>query len=317
MDKRFKKMNNVVEHYEDDEIPADWEFPNLPTAKKLDDEIVVTLKHVQKVYELSGREESVTALEDIHVYPGSEFYPVRRGEFVMLRGPSGGGKTTLLNILGTIDKATAGTVEILGQPVDVHSTDAYLSQLRLEKIGFVFQTFNLLATMSAFENVELPMIILGKMSEKEIKQRAAHLLKLVGLQDRMNHLPSELSGGEQQRVTIARALANEPELLLLDEPTGDLDTKNTIEVMDLLLDINNKHKTTCVMVSHNPDVECYADRILYIADGKFVKQAVNIRQTKLIYDQYIKFVNEQHTTSVEKDVEEEQEIEDQIEKLHL
>jgi putative ABC transport system ATP-binding protein len=214
-----------------------------------------------------------------------------RGEFIMLRGPSGGGKTTVLNILGTIDRPTGGSVEILGSPVDSSSTDSYLSKLRLEKIGFVFQTFNLLATMSAFENVELPMIVLGKYSTSDIKKRTKELLTLVGLKDRMNHLPSELSGGEQQRVTIARALANDPELLLLDEPTGDLDTRNTIEIMDLLLAINIKDRTTCVMVSHNPDIECYADRIFYLADGKFVKQAINVQQTKLIYETYLMHIN--------------------------
>lgn len=211
----------------------------------------------------------------------------------MLRGPSGGGKTTLLNLLGTIDLPTSGTIEILGSPVDETSSDAYLSKLRLERIGFVFQTFNLLATLSALEAVELPMIVAGKMSQKEITARAKELLTLVGLRDRMGHLPSELSGGEQQRVTIARALANSPELLLLDEPTGDLDTKNTIEIMDLILDINIKHKTTCVCVSHNPDIECYADRILYLEDGQFCKQVLNVRQTRLVYDVYIAYVNNQ------------------------
>jgi putative ABC transport system ATP-binding protein len=252
-------------------------------------------------YSLEGREDAVRALRDVHICEGSEFYPIRRGEFVMLRGPSGGGKTTLLNILGTIDLPTDGVVELLGQGVDPSSEDSYLSKLRLEKIGFVFQTFNLLATMSAFENVELPMIILGKLSESERKHKAKRLLTHVGLRDRMNHLPSELSGGEQQRVTIARALANDPELLLLDEPTGDLDTKNTIDIMDLLVEINRKHRTTCVMVSHNPDIECYADRVIYLEDGRFVKQAINARQTPLIYDHYIKYVNEQKSSLEEGD----------------
>jgi len=211
----------------------------------------------------------------------------------MLRGPSGGGKTTLLNLLGTIDQCTRGTVEILGQAITSESTDAYLSQLRLEKIGFVFQTFNLLATLSAYENVELPMVLLGKLTAEQAAERTKDLLTLVGLQDRMNHLPSELSGGEQQRVTIARALANNPELLLLDEPTGDLDTRTTIEIMDLLLRINLDRRTTCIMVSHNPDVECYADRIFYLADGRFVSQAINLEQTPLIYSEYIQYVNSQ------------------------
>lgn len=145
--------------------------------------------------------------------------------------------------------------------------------------------------MSAYENIELPMMILGKLSAKERHARTLKLLEMVGLQDRMGHLPSELSGGEQQRVTIARALANDPELLLLDEPTGDLDTKNTIEVMDLLLRLNLELKTTCIMVTHNPDVECYADRIVYIQDGRIVKQAVNARQVKLEFHSYIEYLN--------------------------
>jgi len=281
----------MLQESDSEELQVNWGL-TIPNEKDFGD-VVVVLKHVKKEYSLQGREDVVVALEDIHVAPGSEFYPIRRGEFIMLRGPSGGGKTTLLNLLGTIDRATSGTVEILGKIVDQTSTDDYLSNLRLEKIGFVFQSFNLLATMSAFENVELPMIILGRLSSEDIKLRTKELLNLVGLQDRMNHLPSELSGGEQQRVTIARALANEPELLLLDEPTGDLDTRTTIEIMDLLLQINQQRQTTCVMVSHNPDVECYADRIFYIEDGIFVKQAINIKQSPLEYSHYIHYVNSQ------------------------
>jgi len=156
----------------------------------------------------------------------------------MIRGPSGGGKTTLLNLIGTIDLSTSGQLYIMGQRIDGSSSDDFLSRLRLEHIGFVFQTFNLLATMSALENVELPMILLAKHDEKERKRRAIALLKRVGLGDRLDHLPSELSGGEQQRVAIARALSNEPDILLLDEPTGDLDSRSTVQIMDLILNIN-------------------------------------------------------------------------------
>jgi len=266
-----------------------------PQTDKPFGEIVIELSHIKKNYPILGRDDFVTALEDMHMESGSEFYPIRRGEFLMLRGPSGGGKTTLLNIMGTLDKPSGGILKILGTVIDSKSKDDFMANLRLQKIGFVFQTFNLLATMSAFENVELPMIILSKLNAKDRKKRALDLLKTVGLEDRVDHLPSELSGGEQQRVTIARALANEPEILLLDEPTGDLDTKNTIEIMDLLLRINNSQRTTCVMVSHNPDIECYADRILYLEDGRFYKQALNVKQTPLIYEEYIKYLNSQES----------------------
>lgn len=252
---------------------------------------VVVLEHVAKEYPIVGRDATVVALRDIHLAPEGDFGPVRRGEFLMLRGPSGGGKTTLLNILGTLDKPTRGAIRILDTSVTSSSSDAELSDLRLRKIGFVFQTFNLLATMSAWENVELPMTVLGKLGAKERAQRTRMLLELVGLNDRMQHLPSELSGGEQQRVTIARALANDPELLLLDEPTGDLDTKNTIEVMNLLLRLNRELRTTCIMVTHNPDVEVYADRIIYIQDGRIVRQAVNTVQSQLDFGSYLAYLN--------------------------
>lgn len=233
----------------------------------------------------------VVALRDITLAEGTAFPPVRRGEFLMLRGASGGGKTTLLNILGTIDTPSGGTITLLGNKITAKSSDRELSDLRLRKIGFVFQTFNLLATMSAFENVELPMTVLGKLSARERKARATKLLEMVGLQDRMSHLPSELSGGEQQRVTIARALANEPEILLLDEPTGDLDTKNTVDVMALLLKLNQETGVTCVMVTHNPDVECYADRVIYIQDGRITKQAINEQQTPLEFYSYMEYLH--------------------------
>lgn len=254
---------------------------------------VIIARGVSKRFVLAGREEPVTALKNVTLSDEDGFPPIRSGEFVMIRGPSGGGKTTLLNILGTLDDPTDGSVEIFGETVDSQSSDAFLADLRLRRIGFVFQTFNLLATMSAFENVQLPMIIMGKLTPLQTKRRALFLLDMVGLQDRYTHLPSELSGGEQQRVTIARALANEPQLLLLDEPTGDLDTLNTVEIMNIILRINLEQKTTCLMVTHNPDLECYADRILYVQDGTFYKQAVNKTQVALNFDAYIKFLNSQ------------------------
>lgn len=260
-------------------------------------EDVISFDNLSKVYNLQGRSETVTALRSVSLKPGDELYPVKKGEFVMIRGPSGGGKTTMLNVIGTIDSSTSGELHILQHRIDSKSTDEFLSQLRLKHIGFVFQTFNLLATMSALENVELPMILLGKLSEKDRRNRAITLLKRVGLGDRLDHLPSELSGGEQQRVAIARALSNEPEILLLDEPTGDLDSRSTVAVMDLLLNINRigpngegeASATTCVMVTHNPEIECYADRILYVQDGTFVKQALNEVQTAIREEEYTEF----------------------------
>jgi putative ABC transport system ATP-binding protein len=151
---------------------------NMPItpAKPLGDPVVV-IRHMSKTYKLAGSSEPVLALKDIHLAPGSEFYPIRRGEFVILRGPSGGGKTTLLNCIGAIDAPTSGEIEILGDVLMERSSDEFLSELRLKKIGFVFQTFNLLATLSAFENVELPMIILGKVSPEKRRARVMRLLE--------------------------------------------------------------------------------------------------------------------------------------------
>ncbi|KAA6397578.1 MAG: ABC transporter ATP-binding protein [Streblomastix strix] len=269
-------------------------------VKPLGDPVVI-VKHVEKQYKIQGREDPVVALRDVSLVDKTEFYPVHEREFIMIRGPSGGGKTTLLNILGTIDKPTGGEVILYNKKIDSSSSDAELSEMRLANIGFVFQTFNLLATLSAFENVELPMTVLGKLTKKQTKKRATELLESVGLRDRMMHLPSELSGGEQQRVTIARALSNEPQLLLLDEPTGDLDTANTIQIMDLILEINLRG-TTCIMVTHNPDIECYADRILYMQDGTVQKQILNRRQVRLQeakYKQYLKLKDEQQNKQLE------------------
>jgi len=168
------------------EIDASWiaslpaEIAAVATRKKLG-EPVISVHHLSKSYKIAGRNETVRALHDIHLAPGSEFFPIRRGEFVMLRGPSGGGKTSLLNVLGTIDRASSGKVQLLGEVIDDNSTDVYLADLRLRRVGFVFQTFNLLANLSAYENVELPMTILGKLKPSERKKRTLELLNRIVL----------------------------------------------------------------------------------------------------------------------------------------
>lgn len=261
-------------------------------------EPIVVCKNIRKVFKLSGVEEEIKALNGISLDIDNEFYPIKKGEFVMIRGSSGSGKTTLLNILGTLDSDFDGELFIMNTKITKDCSDEFLSNLRLKKIGFVFQSFNLISTMSALENVELPLIIDNKLTDDAKKRRAMSLLARVGLEDRMDHLPSELSGGEMQRVAIARALSNQPDILLLDEPTGDLDSTSTIEVMNLLLSINKfgpsddiKDRTTIIMVTHNPELECYANRILYVQDGVIGKQAINEYQQALTVKEYLDYIN--------------------------
>lgn len=278
-----------------------------PPQKDLGD-VVLRLRGIEKSFVIENSDEPVSALRGVNLFADSTssgsrvpFSAVRRGEFLMIRGPSGGGKTTLLNIIGTLDAPTKGSVELLGHMIDGKSDDGELADIRLQHLGFVFQTFNLISTMTAVENVELPMTLLGRLSAKDARTRAKQLLGLVGLRNRNDHLPSELSGGEQQRVTIARSLANNPSILLLDEPTGDLDTATTIDVMNLLMRLNHLTKTTCIMVTHNPDLECYADRILYVADGAFHREVINQEPRMLDLELYQKYLDErdrQMATSV-------------------
>lgn len=198
----------------------------------------------------------------------------------MIFGLSGGGKTTLLNIMGTIDKPTKGEMHICGTRIDSHTTDSAFSQIRLENIGFVFQAFNLLGSMTALENVEMPMILAGKLTREQRRERAVALLERVGMGERLHHVPSQLSGGEQQRVTIARAIANNPSLLLLDEPTGDLDSRNTATVMNLLTELNQKQRITLVMVTHDVAMRGFADRVVWMRDGKIVRVETISQQTR-------------------------------------
>jgi len=177
----------------------------------------------------------------------------------------------MLNIIGTIDKPSKGDVYICGLRIKYSTKDELLASIRLNKLGFVFQTFNLISSLSALENVELPMQLRGKLSRDEIRKRATQLLTEVGLSDRLGHFPNMLSGGEQQRVTIARSIANNPSILLLDEPTGDLDTKSTDIIMKILVDLNVKHRITMIMVTHDQGLKNFANRVVKMSDGKILK----------------------------------------------
>jgi putative ABC transport system ATP-binding protein len=231
----------------------------LDEDEREDDAIIISLNNIHKTYLLGV--EGVPALRGVSL-------SVRRGEFLVIFGTSGGGKTSLLNIMGTIDKPTKGNMKICGTRISRSTTDTELSEIRRCKLGFVFQTFNLLSSLTALENVMLPMILAGKYTRAERKARAIQLLNRVGMGSRLSHMPNMLSGGEQQRVTIARAIANQPELLLLDEPTGDLDTVNTLIAMKLLTDLNKKDGITLVMVTHEISMKAYADRVIWMRDGK-------------------------------------------------
>jgi len=191
---------------------------------------------------------------------------VEEGEFVVIMGPSGSGKSTLLNLIGCLDKPTEGEVLING--VETSSlNDNRLTELRRDTIGFIFQTYNLIPTLTALENVELPMIFKG-VGRREREERAKELLKNVGLEKEMNRKPNEMSGGQQQRVAIARALANNPKILLCDEPTGNLDTKSGEQVMEIIRHQNEVLGVTVILVTHDPSLAKYGDRVIRLRDGK-------------------------------------------------
>ena len=193
------------------------------------------------------------------------------GDFVAIMGPSGSGKSTLMNIIGLLDKATSGVFELDG--VDVASLgQKQLAKLRRDKIGFVFQNFNLLPRLSVAQNVELPMVY-AKKSSAERSKKVAEVLRKVGLSDKANNKSNRMSGGQVQRVAIARALTNNPSLILADEPTGNLDTKNGIEIMNLLRDLN-KQGVTVIVVTHNPEVGDYANKVLMVRDGEIHNKQV-------------------------------------------
>jgi putative ABC transport system ATP-binding protein len=202
-------------------------------------------------------------------------FEIRRGEFVAILGPSGSGKSTLMNILGCIDTATSGTYRLGGEDIREHTEDT-LADIRNRQVGFIFQKFNLLPRYTALHNTEIPLILRGQ-RRREATEKAREMLELVGLGDRTHHRPIELSGGQQQRVAIARALVGEPELLLADEPTGNLDSHSGQEIMDLIDLLLHEKGNTIVLITHDLHVAERAERILRIADG----QLVSDERTKL------------------------------------
>jgi len=221
---------------------------------------VIVLKDVTKYYQMG--ETIVKAVDGINIQ-------VERGSFVAIMGPSGSGKSTAMNLVGSLDLATKGKIFLEGLNIsELEESD--LAQVRGKKIGFIFQSFNLIPNLTALENVMLPMVFQGTDKDDRLG-RAAKLLKLVNLGHRLDHYPNQLSGGEQQRVAIARALSNDPEVVLADEPTGNLDSKTGKEVMEFLFDLNKKGKTI-IMVTHDSDLaKKYADVIYWLKDGKVEK----------------------------------------------
>jgi putative ABC transport system ATP-binding protein len=207
--------------------------------------------------------------EEIHVLSNLDL-EVQRGEFLALMGPSGSGKSTLLNLIGGLDRASSGTVQIGADRIDQFG-DRPLAAWRARHIGFVFQFYNLMAALDAERNVELPLL-LTHLSKKERREHAATALKVVGLAHRTHHFPRQLSGGEQQRVGIARAIVTDPTLLLCDEPTGDLDRKSGDEILTLLQALNKEHGKTIVMVTHDPHASARASRTVYLDKGQLSAQ---------------------------------------------
>ncbi|MDD2218315.1 MAG: ABC transporter ATP-binding protein [Eubacteriales bacterium] len=221
---------------------------------------LIKMQGLEKMY-VNGDIE-VHALKDINLV-------VNAGEFISIMGPSGSGKSTLMNILGCLDRPSQGRYFL--EDIDIsEQSDNELSFIRNQKIGFVFQSFNLIPRTNALKNVELPMVY-GKIPTAQRNARALALLENVGLADRYMHMPNELSGGQKQRVAIARALANNPPIILADEPTGNLDSKSSVEIMQIFTKLNREKGTTVIIVTHEPDIAEFTDRIISFKDGIVVE----------------------------------------------
>lgn len=230
-------------------------------------ETIISVKNLVKIYTMG--EVEVHALRGVNL-------EIHRGDFVAIMGKSGSGKSTFMNIIGCLDIPTKGDYFLDG--VDIRSlTRDQLANLRNRKIGFVFQSFNLLARTTALENVELPLMYNHKISSREMKERSIRALEAVGLSGRAEHMPNQLSGGEQQRVAIARSLVNDPVVILADEPTGNLDTRTSLEVMAIFQELNRKG-ITIVIVTHESDIASFTKRNVTFRDGRIIRSVVNERQ---------------------------------------
>jgi ABC-type lipoprotein export system ATPase subunit len=229
---------------------------------------VIELIDIRKVYDLG--EVQVEALRGVSLKIGE-------GEFLALVGPSGSGKSTLMNTLGCLDRPTSGSYLLAGQEIASLSSDER-ARVRNQRIGFVFQNFNLLARTSAVENVELPLLYSRGLTARERRRRAVELLEQVGLGNRLDHHPSQLSGGQQQRVAIARALVNHPSILMCDEPTGNLDTRTSKEVIQLFRELNERRKIIVILVTHDQEVAKTARRVVVLRDGLIVEDTTDFAQ---------------------------------------
>ena len=226
---------------------------------------VISVSDLTKVYRMGDVE--VRALRGVSL-------SIEAGQFVSVIGPSGSGKSTFMHILGCLDRPTSGQYILDGHDVSRLSRDQ-LAEARNQRIGFVFQGFNLLARTSALDNVELPLLYRSGIRSSDRRERAREMLKTVGLGDRMNHHPNQLSGGQQQRVAIARSLINQPSIVLADEPTGNLDTRTSIEIMDIFQRLNQENGITIILITHEHDIAEYGPRIIRFRDGTVVSDQIN------------------------------------------
>ncbi|MBU4421805.1 ABC transporter ATP-binding protein [Candidatus Parcubacteria bacterium] len=239
--------------------------------------MLIEIKNLTKIYNDESEDAKTIALDGVS-------FDIKKGEFVAIMGPSGSGKSTLLHMLGFLDRPTSGLYEFDGKRIDEYNEDQ-IAHLRNKKMGFVFQMFNLLPRTSVLDNVKLPLMY-SDVKEREWTDRAKKAIKSVGLEHRMNHEPSELSGGEKQRVAIARALINEPEVIFADEPTGNLDTKSGKQIMEILEDLNDEGHTV-ILITHETYTAEHAERILFLRDGRLESDR-KVEHRKRAHDEFKK-----------------------------